>query len=137
MPVETILGNCTVTCIARKNVLCKNVMRNRKQLSRITNSDLVNNCSVITSTGNTPKNTTLDQCFMAEAIDDSVADNNKKRKRDKHTVDVLPSTKNLTPVTIMVVDTIGTVKSRRLLKVLLDSGSTITIINKNCLPKAC
>jgi len=101
-----------------------NVMRNKKQLSRITNSDLVNNCSVITSTGNTPKNTTLDQCFMAEAIDDSVTANNRKRKRDKHTAYVLPSAKKLTPVTIMVVDTIGTVKSRRLLKVLLDSGST-------------
>ena len=75
---------------------------------------------------------------MAEAIDDSVTANNRKRKRDKHTVDVLPSTKNLTPVIIMVVDTIGTVKSRRLLKVLLlDSGSTITLINKKCLPKAC
>jgi len=74
---------------------------------------------------------------MAEAIDDSVTANNRKRKRDKHTVDFLPSAKNLTPVTIMVVDTIGTVKSRRLLKVLLDSGSTITLINKKCLPKAC
>jgi len=61
---------------------------------------------------------------MAEAIDDSVTANNRKRKRDKHTAYVLPSAKKLTPVTIMVVDTIGTVKSRRLLKVLLDSGST-------------
>ena len=77
----------------------------------------------------------LDQCFMPEAIDDSVTANNRKRKRDKHTVDVLPSTKNLTPVTIMVVDTIGTVKSRRLLKVLLDSGSTITLIKKNAYQK--
>jgi hypothetical protein len=32
--------------------------------------------------------------------------------------------KQLTPVTIMVVDTISSVKSRILLKVLLDSGST-------------
>ncbi len=102
--------------IARKNVLYTNVMQNRKQLSRIMNPDLVNNCSVTTSTGNAPKITTLDQCFMAEAIDDSVTANNRQRKRDKHTVDVLPSAKNLTLVTIMVVDTIGTVKSRRLLK---------------------
>jgi len=92
---------------------------------------------VITSTGNAPKIRTLDECFLTEAIDDSVTANNRKRKRDKHTVDFLPSAKNLTPVTIMVVDTIGTVKSRRLLKVLLDSGPTITLINKKCLPKAC
>ena len=38
---------------------------------------------------------------------------------------------NLTPVTIMVVDTISSVKSRILLKVVLYSGSTMTIINKN------
>ena len=103
------------------------------------NSDLVNNCSAMISTGNAPKNTLSDQCFMAEAIDDSTTASNstKKRKRDKHNSDVPLSTKNLTPVTIMVVDTIGTIKSRRLLKVLLDSGSTTTLINKRCLPRAC
>jgi len=129
--VETILGNCTATCTARKNVLYENVMRNRKQLSRITNSDLVSNCSAITSTGNAPKNTILDQCFMAESIDDNIAVNSRKRKRDESKIDIPPSTKKLTPVTIMVTDTIGTVKSRKLLKVLLDSGSTTTLINKN------
>ncbi len=44
---------------------------------------------------------------------------------------------NLTPVTIMVVDTISSVKSRILLKVLMDSGSTLTMINKKCLPRNC
>ncbi len=47
------------------------------------------------------------------------------------------STKQLTPVTIMVVDTISSVKSRILLKVLLDSGSTSTMINRKCLPRNC
>ena len=135
----TILGNRTATCTARKNVLYENVMRNRKQLSRILSSDLVNNCSAIISTGNAPKNTLSDQCFMAETINDSTtaSDNAKKRKRNNHNSDISLSTKNLTPVTIMVVDTIGTVKSRKLLKVLLDSGSTTTLINKRCLPRAC
>jgi hypothetical protein len=44
---------------------------------------------------------------------------------------------NFTPVTIMVVDTISSVGSRRLLKILLDSGSTTTLVNKKCLPKKC
>ncbi len=35
----------------------------------------------------------------------------------------------------MVADSIGAVRSRRLLKVLLDSGSTTTLFNKKCLPK--
>jgi hypothetical protein len=44
---------------------------------------------------------------------------------------------NLTPVTIMVVDTISSARSRTLLRVLLDSGSTTTSINKQCLPRDC
>ena len=52
-------------------------------------------------------------------------------------INVLPNQSNLTPITIMVVDTIFAVKLRRLLKVLLDSGSTMTVINKKCLPKNC
>jgi hypothetical protein len=45
--------------------------------------------------------------------------------------------RQLTPVTIMVVDTISSVKSRMLLKVLLYSGSTTTVINRKCLPRNC
>jgi hypothetical protein len=45
--------------------------------------------------------------------------------------------KQLTPVTIMVVDTISSEKSRILLKVFLDSGSTTTMINRKCLPRNC
>jgi hypothetical protein len=37
----------------------------------------------------------------------------------------------------MVADSIGAVRSRKLLKILLDSGSTTTLINKKCLPKKC
>ena len=40
-----------------------------------------------------------------------------------------------TPVTIAVANTIGAVKSRKFLKVLLDSGSVTTLINKSALPK--
>ncbi len=44
---------------------------------------------------------------------------------------------NLTSVRIMVIDIISSVRLRTLLKVLLDSGSTTTLINKKCLPRHC
>jgi hypothetical protein len=59
---------------------------------------------------------------MAEALDPKSESNS--RKRGENIVSNTLSNKNLTPVTIMVVDTIGAVKSRQLLKILLDSGST-------------
>ena len=42
-----------------------------------------------------------------------------------------PVSTNLTPVTIMVVDVISAVRSRKLPRVQLDSGSTTTLINEN------
>jgi hypothetical protein len=53
---------------------------------------------------------------------------NKEGNKPKKTVP-----QNLTPVTIMVVETICSVMSRTLLKVLLDSESTTTLIHKNML----
>ena len=40
----------------------------------------------------------------------------------------------LTPITIMVVDTIGLKKAIALVKVLLDPGSTNTLIRRKALP---
>jgi hypothetical protein len=61
-----------------------------------------------------------------------VSDNDKEVDKPKKTVP-----QNLTPVTIIVVDTISSVRSRTLLRVLLDSGSTTTLIDKRCLPRNC
>ena len=49
----------------------------------------------------------------------------------------MPNKKQLTPTSIMVVDTISTVKSRTLLKVLFDPGSTSTLVSRKCLPRHC
>jgi hypothetical protein len=54
----------------------------------------------------------------------------------KEAMDINPNKnipKQLTPVTIMVVDTISSGKSRILLKILLDSGSGTTMIIRKCL----
>ena len=67
----------------------------------------------------------------------AISEENSDEQGTINKINVLPSQTNLAPITIMVVDTISAVKSRRLLKVLLDSGSTMTVINKKCLPKNC
>ena len=46
-----------------------------------------------------------------------------------------PRDLSLTPISIMVVDTIGTITSHKLLKVLFDPGSTKTMISRKALPK--
>jgi hypothetical protein len=65
-------------------------------------------------------------------------------KEDQETVEVIksppiriPSKKCLTPTSIAVVDTISSVRSQILLKVLVEPGSTSTLINCKCLPRHC
>jgi hypothetical protein len=65
---------------------------------------------------------------MADHIDAKSKIDSKKRTRNSFPDN--PQSRNITPVTIMIADSIGAVRSRKLLKVLLDSGSTTTLINK-------
>jgi hypothetical protein len=87
------------------------------------------------STGNAPNSMHNAQYILTEEVDTNLEKSNAKKalgiKTNKDTQ------KYLTPVTIMVVDTIPSVKSRISLKVLLDSGSTTTMINRKCLPRHC
>ena len=55
----------------------------------------------------------------------------------KKVVAKMPSQKRLTPLSIMVCDTISAVRSWTLLKVLLDSGSTAMFIPRKGLPRHC
>jgi hypothetical protein len=72
---------------------------------------------------------------MAGHIDAKSKIDSKKRKRNS--IPDNPQNRNLTPVTIMVANSISAVRSRKLLEVLLHSGSTTTRINKKILPKKC
>ena len=46
-----------------------------------------------------------------------------------------PKKPRIMPITVLIVKRIGAVKTRKIYKVLLDSGSTTTLIHKDCLPK--
>jgi hypothetical protein len=80
----------------------------------------------------------LNESSMLETCTDEVyaisEDNGSDKEVDKPKKNV---PQNLTPVTILVIDTISSVRSRKLLKILLNSGSTTTLVNKKCLPKKC
>jgi len=113
------VGKCTEDCTALGTVWYET--KSRDKLSKIKKSDKFSNTkSISTSTENT-FNQTNHHCYMTKEVHVKSTQISQNRY--------------LTPVTIMVADTIRTVKSRRLLKVLLDSGSTTTLINKRCLPR--
>ncbi len=98
-------------------------------------TDIYGTISSVDSTGNTPKSiSTQPVCYIF--ADDVYT--NMEQVSAKEAMDINPNKnipKQLTPVTIMVVDTISSVKSRILLKILLDSGLTTTMINRKCLPR--
>jgi hypothetical protein len=96
-------------------------------------------CSTNFSLGSTRKAPKmLNESSMLETCTDEVytisEDDGSDKEVDKPKRNV---PQNHTPVMIMVVDTISSVRSRRLLKILLDSGSTTTLFNKKCFPKKC
>jgi hypothetical protein len=91
--------------------------------------------STVVTAGNAPNKLGISNYVVEEAYAIANEDSNEQGAINK--INVLPSKVSLTPITTMVVDTISTVKSRRLLKVWLDSGSTTTLINNRCLPRNC
>jgi hypothetical protein len=112
-------------------------LQNSKELSSLKKTNTYSTMSIIDSTGNAPKSTSTQPVRYISADDVST---NVEQISAKEAMDVdfnknIP--KQLQPVTIMVVDTISSVKSRILLKVLLDSGSTTSMINRKCLPRNC
>jgi hypothetical protein len=90
---------------------------------------------MVASTGNAPNNTSTQpiQYIFANDVYTSLEQISAKEAKDINK----NAPKQFTPVTIMVVDTISSVKSKILLKVLLDSGSTTTMINRKCIPRNC
>ncbi len=102
-------GNCTAACTnSKENVQYKKLgILNSNQLSRIEYLDSSSTNPTALSTGNAPKNLHVHDCYMAEALDHE--SESISRKRGRNSASSTPPTRNLTPVTILVVDTIGTV----------------------------
>ncbi len=106
-------------------------LQNSNELSSLITADLYSTISMVDSTGNAPKSpSTQPVCHI---VTDQVYANlvQISTKEAMGIKSNKTSPKQLTSVTIMVVDTISSVKSRILLKVLLDSGSTTTMLNRN------
>jgi hypothetical protein len=112
-------------------------LQNSKELSSLKTADTYGIISTVDSTGNAPKSTSTQpvRYIFADDVHTNLEQISAKEAMDINSKKNIP--KQLTPVTIMVVDTISSVKSRILLKVLLDSGSTTTMINRKCLPRNC
>ena len=105
-------------------------------MSSLAKTDFYSTNNLLDSARNAPKSLhATNKCHIyaddVYAMSKDSSDDRQHKKAKKY----VPT--NLTPVTIMVVDTISVVKSRKLLRVLLDSGSTTTLINKKCLRKHC
>jgi hypothetical protein len=117
---------------------CTNTgLQNGNELSSLKTADLCGTISTVDSTGNAPQNPSkqpIHHIVTDEVYTNLVQLSTKEAMGIKSNKN---SPKQLTPVTIMVVDTLSSVKLRILLKVLLDSGSTTTMINRKCLPRNC
>jgi hypothetical protein len=110
-------------------------LQNSNELSSLKTADPYNTVSTVDSTGNAPKSlsTQLVRHIVTDEVYTSLVQLSTKEAIDIKSMKNSP--KQLTSVTITAVDTISSVKSRILLKVLLDSGSTTTMINRKCLPR--
>jgi hypothetical protein len=112
-------------------------LQNSKELSSLKKTNTYSAILMIDSTGNAPKSThtqTVHYIF-ADDVYTNLEQISTKEAIDTNSNKNIP--KQLTPVTTMVVDTISSVKSRILLRVLLDSDSTTTMINRKCLCRNC
>ena len=101
------------------NVVPGNAPNNTRNINKLTASDI-----------------SISSCDSIEAYP-LVEDKDPPKINDIIPEVKMPNKKRLTPTSIMVVDTISAVRSRTLLKVLFDPGSTATLINRKCLPKHC
>jgi hypothetical protein len=112
-------------------------LQNSKDLSSLKKTDTYSTISMVNSTGNTPKNTNTQPLhyIVADDIYTNLEQISAKEAMDVNFHKIIP--KQLTPVTIIVVDTLFLSEIKDFVEVLLDSGSTTTMINRKCLPRNC
>ncbi len=109
--------------------------QNSNELSILKTADLYGTIFMVDSTGNAPKSPSTQPVYHIVTYE---VYTNLVQLSTKEAMDIMSSEnspKQVTLVTIMVVNTVSSVKLRILLKVLLDSGSTTTMINRKCLSR--
>jgi hypothetical protein len=101
-------------------------LQNSKELSSLKMTDIYSTNSMVDSTRNAPKSISKQPVhyIFADDVYTSLEQISAKEALNINSNKNIPT--QLTPVIIMVVDTVSSVKSRILLKVLLDSGSSTT-----------
>jgi hypothetical protein len=112
-------------------------LQNSKEPSSLKKTNTYSAIAMVDSTRNAPKNTRTQTVHYIFADD---VYTNLEQFSTKEAIDINSNKnilKQLTPVSTMVVDTISSAKSRILLKVLLDSDSTTTMIKRKCLCGNC
>ena len=129
--------------IDSNNILQDNILLPKNNSNNILHNNIL--LSTDTSSSNTDEmdiednmscSTSDMEMFDAYPVEVSSEDDEIKHLNPDEPVEMEHSDR-LAPITIMICDTIGALRSRHTLKVLLDSGSTKSFIHRSCLPKEC
>lgn len=152
---EQSSSQCPATCLAINPAACPALSTSLEHCQHaMYEPKLVNSYNDDTATGNAPTlsdfieydnistltettDNDTDSISSIDAFPIFVADDDVVRRIELDTPIEEPREDHPTPLTIMIADTIGAVRSRKMLKVLLDPGSTSTFIYRECLPRAC
>ena len=113
----------------------RNMLSKSRQLIEFDNQSLESSTPTVETLSIDSDSTTTDDSYQFSGYVQTNQDGTQDVGLTCHTLDGSAARKQQTAATIAVARSIGTVKSAKVLKVLLDSGSTRTLIKKPALTK--